>query len=543
MATKKSSNNFLVQGGLLAFASILVRFIGLLYRLPLTNIVGDEGMGYYSSAYLIYNIALLVSSYSLPLAVSKLVASKIIKKQYKNSLRIFIAAIILGGIVGLGASLIVYFGADFFAIHILKSPRTAIPLRVLAPTIFVFSFMGVIRGFFQGNNSMVQTSISQIIEQIINAIVSLVASYYLMKQFSLSAGSAAYGAAGATFGTLMGAVASLAFLIFVFLINWRYIKRKAVNDTSNTLDSYSVISKMLVMTIVPVVLSQTVYQLNGVLDASIFQNVMNSHGHSEADRNAMIGLYNNKFVLLTQLPVSLASAMATAIVPSIVASKTNGMMMEVKSKINLGIKSSMMIAFPSAAGLSVLASPIMQLLFQDSRELPARMLQIGSIAVIFFSYSTITNGILNGLDKMNIPVIHSSFALIVHEILLYLVLKYSDLGVFALVIGNIVFPLIACTLNWSYIKKSLDYKQELRKSFVIPFISSVVMGIATGLTYYGFYSLTGRNAVSTMLAIVVAVVVYFSLLLLLKGITEDELYKLPKGTVLIKIARKMRLLR
>ena len=132
MATKKSSNNFLVQGGLLAAASIIVRFIGLLYRLPLTDIIGDEGMGYYSSAYSIYNIALLISSYSLPLAVSKLVASRVIKKEYKNSFRIFLTAIIVGSIVGLATSLIVYFGADFFAIYVSKSPRTAIPLKVLA---------------------------------------------------------------------------------------------------------------------------------------------------------------------------------------------------------------------------------------------------------------------------------------------------------------------------------------------------------------------------------------------------------------------------
>ena len=542
MATKKPSNNFLVQGGLLAFASIIVRFIGLLYRIPLTNIIGDEGMGYYSSAYLIYNIALLISSYSLPLAVSKLVASRIITKQYRNSFRIFITALIAGAIIGLVASLIVFFGADFFALNILKSPRTAIPLRVLSPTIFIFSIMGVIRGFFQGNNSMVQTSLSQIIEQIINAIVTLIAAYYLMKQFSLSIDSAAYGAAGATLGTLLGAVAALAFLTFVLFLNWNYIKGKVDRDPTTYIDTYSVIMKMLVITVVPVILSQTVYQLSGVLDTAVFQHMMTNQGHSEAQRNALLGIYSNKFNLLTKLPVSVATAMATAIVPSIVISKTNGMMMEVKNKISLGIKSNMMIAFPSAAGLTVLASPILQLLFQDSRELPARMFQIGSVAVIFFTYSTITNGVLQGLDKMHRPVIHSSIALVIHTIILYVLLGYAKLGVFALVIGNIIFPLIVCVINWIYLKNLLDYKQEIRKTFVIPLMSSIIMGIVAWLTYKGSYILTSMNSISTIVALIVAVIVYFALLLLLKGVTENELYQLPKGKFLIKVARKLHLI-
>ena len=234
MASKKSSNNFLVQGGILATAAILVRFIGLLYRAPLINMIGKEGMGYYSNAYSIYNIALLISSYSLPLAVSKLVASRTIKKQHRNSFRIFMTALVIGAAVGLIASLSVFFGADYLAVKILESPRSAIPLKVLAPTIFVFAIMGVLRGFFQGNNSMVQTSVSQVIEQIVNAIVSIVAAYFLLKRFGLSEDASAYGAAGATLGTLLGAIASLIFLIFVFNFHHHSISNRYNNTRHNS---------------------------------------------------------------------------------------------------------------------------------------------------------------------------------------------------------------------------------------------------------------------------------------------------------------------
>ncbi len=544
MASKKMNNNFLVQGGILATAAILVRFIGLLYRAPLINLIGKEGMGYYSNAYYIYNIALLISSYSLPLAVSKLVASRTIKKQHRNSFRIFMTALVIGATVGLIASLSVFFGADYLAVKILESPRSAIPLKVLAPTIFVFAIMGVLRGFFQGNNSMVQTSASQVIEQIVNAIVSIVAAYYLIERFSLSEDASAYGAAGATLGTLLGAIASLMFLIFVFLLNRKFIKRKIVSDTSNYVDSYVMISKMLAITVIPVILSQTVYQLTGIIDSSIFNKIMASQGHVEEVRGALIGLYSTIFLLLTNVPVSIASALATAIVPSIVISITNGMMMEVKNKIGLGIKSTMMVAFPSAAGLTVLASPIIQLIFRRVEvELPAKMLQIGSIAIIFFVFSTITNGILQGLDKMHIPIIHSAISLAIHIVFMYLLLTYGKIGIYALVIGNISFPLVVCILNWLYIRRLLDYQQEIRKTFIVPFISSLIMGIVAFLAYRGLYALVLSNAISCIVAIILAVFVYFVLLITLKGITEDELYKLPKGKMVIKIARRLFLIR
>lgn len=543
MGMKKTNNNFLVQGSILAIASIIVRIIGLLYRIPLTKIIGDEGMGYYSSAYLVYNIALILSSFSLPLAVSKLVASRTIKKEYKNSFRIFVSALVFGVIIGLATFLIVFFGADFFAVNVLKSARNAIPLKVLAPTIFIFSVMGVLRGYFQGNGSMIPTSISQVIEQVINAIVSIVASYFLMKEYSLSEDVAAYGAAGGTLGTFIGACTALLFLLFVYMINRPVIRKQLIKDKNIYVDSYPLIAKMLIATIIPVVLSQTVYNVSSILDGVIFQNVLDGQGIGDSSRNALWGIYNTKYITLTHLPVAIASAMATAVVPSIVISKTNGMMTEVKSKINLAVKSSMIVAFPSAAGLTILASPILQLLFGDGRALPASLLQMGSIAVVFYILSTITNGVLQGIDKMQIPVIHSTISLAIHIVLVYVLLAHFKLGVYALIIGNITFPIVVSILNWRYIGKLLGHKQEIKKTFIVPFLSSVIMSIVTWLTYKGLYSLIKRNSISVILSIFVAVIVYVLFLLLFKGITEEELYGLPKGNKLVAIARKLQLLR
>lgn len=542
MGAGKKSSNFLVQGSILAAASIIVRLIGLLYRIPLTNIIGDEGIGYYSNAFAIYNIALILSSYSLPLAVSKLVAARAVRKRHRNSYRIFLCAMCFAIVVGTAASLCIYFGADFLASALYKSPRSAIPLKILAPTIFVFAVMGVLRGYFQGKNTMLPTSVSQILEQIVNAVVSIIAAYYLMKYHSASQDIAAYGAAGGTLGTFIGACTALIFLAFIFALYKPIIDRQLRKDKSNIRESYPVLFKMLFITIIPVVLSQTVYQISGVLDASFFGHILADKGLNEVARNKLWGIYSNKYNLLINVPVSIASAMGVAIIPSIVASKTEGTNYEVKNKVHLAVKFNMLIAIPAAVGMGVLASPILQLLFHDSRELPANLLRIGSAAVVTFALSTITNAVLQGINRMRIPVIHSAISLGIHIILLYLLLEFFNLSTYALVIGNIAFSLVVCILNWISVGRELSYKQEIKKTFLIPAVCAAIMGAAAYFTHYGIYHLTKINSVSTLAAVVVSVILYGCLILVFKGVTEDELYEMPMGRTLILAARKIHLL-
>ena len=176
----ETGKNFLVQGSILAIAGVITKIIGAVYRIPLVNILGDKGMGYYGVAFQIYAIALTLTSYSLPLAVSKLVSARLATGQYKNAYRVFRGAmtfaIAAGGIVGA----IIFFGADFIASNLMAMKMSTLALRVLAPCILIVAILGVFRGFFQGNGSMVPTAVSKIIEQIVNAVVSVVGAYMLL---------------------------------------------------------------------------------------------------------------------------------------------------------------------------------------------------------------------------------------------------------------------------------------------------------------------------------------------------------------------------
>ncbi|HHT96616.1 MAG TPA: polysaccharide biosynthesis protein [Clostridiales bacterium] len=559
MQTKNNNNDFLVQGSILAVASIIVRLIGLLYRIPMQRIIGDEGMGYYGYAFEVYNIALILSSYSLPLAVSKLVSARSINKEYKNSYRVFLSGMCLAIVVGLSASLILFFGADWFATTISNSPNSALPLKVLAPTIFIFSIMGVLRGFYQGKNTMIPTSISQVIEQIVNAAVSIIASYLLVINYSASEKVASYGAAGGTLGTFLGALSSLLFLLVVYMLYKPILKKQLRRDKTPHHESYQNIFKILIITILPIILSQTVYQISGIIDHTMFghimdgkkvsgfeleiiKNIIPNQLYTEDIRSSLMGIYGSKYRVLTNIPVAIASAIGAAIVPSIAASLMQENYKQIKEKVHAAIKFNMIIAIPSAVGMGVLASPILQLIFKDNYKLSANLLRVGAAAIIFFAFSTVTNAILQGINKLHIPVIHSIISLVVHIILLFILLKFTNLSTFALVICNVLFALLVSILNWISLASHLNYTQEIHKTFILPTVSSVFMGIITYLTYKVIHILTNINSISTLTALVVAVMVYFITLVVFKGLTEEEIMAVPKGNVIIKILRKIRLI-
>ena len=554
MATGRRGNHFLVQGSILAVASLIVRIIGLMYRIPMTRIVGDEGMGLYSIAYELYGLALILSSYSLPLAVSKLVASKTINREHRNTYRIFICALGFAFVIGLASFLILFFGADFFATVLNNDPNVALPIKVLSPTLFVFAIMGVFRGFYQGKNTMIPTAISQVLEQIINAVVSVAAAYYLMRSYSASINVAAYGAAGGTLGTLIGAATGLLFLLFVYLLYRPLFKRQVKGDRNTYVESYRDIFKILMITISPIILSQTVYHISGVIDNAMFGNIMATKEvtyfdntvfmntnpgslYSVENIRVLLSIYSNKYRTLSNIPVAIASAIGATIVTSITAAKVKGMDGLIRNKTHVAIKFNMIIAIPAAVGMGVLAYPILDMLFPGANKLDANYLRLGAIAVVFYSLSTVTTAILQGINKLKIPVINSAVSLGFHIVLVFFLLKFTSLSGYSLVIGNVVFALVISILNWISIEKYLEYKQEITKTFIIPTVSAGLMGIAIYFIYFGLHKWTGSNIFSTIVAMLVAVILYFVILILMKGVTEEELENLPKGDTIIRILK------
>ena len=545
---KKKSSSFLIQGMILAAAGIVTRLIGIAYRIPVNNILGDEGQGFYGCAFSIYNIALLLTSYSLPLAVSKLVSARVSKKEYKNAMRIFKGALLFAIVVGALVGIVVFACSDFIAGDIMSLKLSAYALRVLAPGLFIVAIMGVVRGFFQGMGTMIPTALSQIAEQIVNAIVSIIGASYLIEIGKKAAQSKtdpslpfAYGAAGGTLGTVSGALVGLLFLLAVFSMFYPTLKRRIRKDKSKSLESYGEVYQVLFLTIAPVILSTAIYNISESLDQGIFSNIMVAQGYTEKETASLLGMFTGKYNTLINIPLAIANALGAALIPSLTATVATGSRKKINDKINMVIRFVMMIAIPCFVGFLVLAEPILDLLYSGNIEIPARMLQLGAITVVFYCLSTVTNAILQGLNKMTAPVKHGAISLAVHLVGLYIMLVAFKWGIYAVVAGNIIFSLSMCILNARALKKATRYKQEVSRTFMTPLKAAVVMGVVTFLVNF-LLGLVVPKVITTLLALLSAVLAYGISLLKFGALTSDEIVALPKGAKIYGILRKLHLI-
>lgn len=543
-------SNFVVQGSILAIASIVVRIIGIAYRIPMINIIGDEGMGYYGTAFNMYNVALLLSSYSLPLAVSKMVSVRLARKQYRNSVRILRAALVYATVVGALAAAVIWFGADFFAREVFFMPYAAFALKTLAPTVWIMAYLGVFRGYYQGRGTMVPTALSQVFEQIVNAIVSVAAGSWLFNQAikveilngeSGSGYSNSWGAAGGTIGTGAGAFTALVFLLVLFAAYQRTIRKKVRRDRSGSLESYGTITKILFFTVVPVVVSSAIYNVNSVLDNGLLAYNFKSLGMEE-EFISQWGVYTGKYHLLINVPMAVSNALSSSLIPSVSRAVATGDRRMVKKKVAAAIRFSLLIAIPSAVGLTVLAGPVNNLLFSGDNDLAVQMTLYGSIAVVFYSVSTVTNAILQGIDRMRLPIVHALTALVLHLAAMEVMVLVFHMGIFSMVFANILFAVIMCFLNHRSIRKILGYRQEVKKTILLPAAASAVMGAAAVGVYKLIHLGIQSNAVCTLGAVAAAVAVYGVLLVKLGCLDEDELHQMPGGTRLLQVFRKLRLM-
>ena len=545
---KKKNSSFLMQGIILAAAGIITRLIGIAYRIPVNNILGDEGQGFYGCAFSIYNIALLLTSYSLPLAVSKLVSARVSKKEYKNAMRIFKGALLFAIIVGAVVGIIVFVGAEFIAGEIMSLKLSAYALRVLAPGLFIVAVMGVVRGFFQGMGTMVPTALSQIVEQIVNAIVSIIGASYLLEMGKKvkeakenTSVPFAYGAAGGTLGTVSGALIGLIFLVLVMMLFYPTLKRRVQKDKTKNLEGYGDIYSVLLLTIAPVILSTAIYNISETMDQGIFSNIMVAQGHTEKETAELLGMFTGKYNTLINIPLAVANALGASLIPSLTATVASGTKKQIHAKINMVIRFVMMIAIPCAVGFLVLAEPILDLLYNGNIEIPARMLQLGAITVIFYCLSTVTNAILQGINKMTTPVKHGAISLVIHLIGLYIMLVFFKWEIYAVVAGNIIFSLSMCILNARALKQAVRYQQEIKRTFLIPLGASAIMGVITFTTYF-LIKIALPDAMATILALAFAVLVYGICLLKFGALTADEVVALPKGASIYKLLVKLHLM-
>ncbi|MCM1267407.1 MAG: polysaccharide biosynthesis protein [Bacteroidales bacterium] len=543
MGHPEKKNTFVFQAGILAAAGMLVKVIGLIYRSPLLSIIGIEGNGYYNAAINIYTIILLISSYSIPSAIAKVIAQRLAFKEYRNAQRVFVCALLYVLIVGGIASILTFVGAPLL---VRKNPNAVLALRVLSPTIFFSGFLGVLRGFFQAHGSMVHTSVSQVLEQILNAAVSILAAKLLI---GLAADSdettrAIYGSAGSALGTGAGVLVGLLFMFGMYRLNGSIIRKRVARDKSFHEESYREIFKVIFTIVTPFILSTFIYNCTTVVNMTIYYHAMDYKKVDAIFASNQYGIFSGLAVAVVNIPIAIASAMSSAIMPGIAASYVKGTVAQTRKQVSKAIQMTMLIAIPAAVGIAVLPKPIMQFIFpqKESLDIASGLLAALSVTIVLYSLSTLTNAVLQGIGKVNTPVIHAAAALVIQVVGLVAILLYTDIGLYGLAAANVIYSLVVCVLNQLSVRKHLEYRMNVVKFFLKPLFSAMVMGAVVYGIYHGLMLLVPVSRLVLLVAIAVGVCVYGVIMLLIGGVTEDELWEFPKGGTLVQIAKKLHLL-
>ncbi len=303
---------------------------------------------------------------------------------------------------------------------------------------------------------------------------------------------------------------------------------------------------MILQVVLPFIMSTAVYNLSSSLNNKLYTDIMIKFRHAAEDLVVGdYGLFNGEAMKISNIPIAFSSAMAAAIIPTVSQLVARKELADARDKMAQAVKTIMLISIPSAVGLFVLAKPVTWLLFPDEAtiELAAKILMALAVSVIFYALSTLSNSILQGVGRVNTPIVNAAIALLIQTAVMVPLLFFTDLGIYGVVIATILYSGLMCVLNQLSLRKALGYRQEIMSTFFVPFIASAFMGAIAWVIYESLLILTGSIVVSVLPAIAVGAVVYFALVILFKGVTEEELRAMPKGHLLVRAARKCGLLR
>ena len=535
---KKNDNTLVKNASFLMIAALISKIIGMLYKSPISNTLGINSMGLLYYAQNVYFILLMIASFSIPQAVSKIMAEKLAFKRYRDAQKVFHCAllyvIIMGGVV----ALFCLFGSSILVPESMSGARLA--LKMLAPTIFLSGILGTFRGYFQAYRNMLPTSLSQIVEQCFVAVFAILMSTVMLNKFSSAEESVrnAWGAAGATMGTGAGVASALLFMLFVYWVNRKNIKKRLARDTHSRDEATGEVMKNIVLIVMPIILSSFIYNVNGFINSYMYSGIQ---GFKGIDHDTITSLYAEYgyYMTLINIPLTLASTAPTSMIPEVSAQYAKRNMDSARDKIDRATWISMFISIPCAVGLAVLAGPITRLLFPRTEGAAAQLMMLGVITIILNGNSNISNGVLQGIGKPNIPMINAAIALVVDVIAMAILLFATDLGVYAIVVAMIIYAVVMCLLNERAMKQYMQYKNPWRSAYLNPLLASVPMAVVAGFSYYGLYKLIHSNFISLGIAVVLGMVAYFIVYLAVSKPSDEQFAMMPGGAYLKKIAGKL----
>ena len=514
----------------LSAAELLVKVMSLLYVPMLIGILGGEGHGVYAKAYEAFTFIYVLTNEGIQRGVSKLISELYALDNPKDALRAFRLSrtmLIFGGLL---ASLLLFFMAPIIASWA-ATPDATLALQALAPTVLITSVLSAYRGYFLGRSYITANALSKIVEQLVNVVASLLGAYFLMKV------GLVFGVAGGTFGTSIGALAAVGLLIHEFYKGRLHKVRRQDQSVEAYRHSAKELMGKLFQYSFPITVTAGLMHFGGFVDMLVVSNRLLVAGLSEDLANAAYSQLS-AFRTLLSVPNTIIISLALVLLPGLSSAAVLKNKEEVQRKVAYSVKMVFMVTLPAFVGMTVLAKPIYALLFPYTGGV--EMLAYGSITVVFLGFIQIQNTLYQGVGKFYWATATMMVGILVRLSMNYVLVAIPEINVFGAVISHFANYFIPFVINHYLLTKVLKFKIPLMKNAAKPLVSALGMGGVlfllarlTGLFSFGRWV----NGGITLFLVFVGIGVYGVLMLLMGGVTKEELQdisprlygKIPSG--------------
>lgn len=546
---KKNSKkkNLIAQGGITAIAALITGLCMVLKQIPLTNMVKDRGNSVYASCYGLFFVLWLLSAYVIPYAAASMMQVRIRHGQYRNAGKIVKVSLCYAMITGLLGTACMVVAGQYIAAQLLLEPLAGFAMLFAAPALLLCSFSGVLRGYFQGNGSNVPTAYSMIIETVVMLVAGFVGAK-LMSDYGGKAGAllqndqykGAFGVAGFMIGISAGALFSLLFLLFLYLVSRSYFKNQAKQDVGRRTESITGCVSGFLLLILPVVLHGLFFRGYLFVDQIIFCKSMDG-SLSVTDISSQWGIYYGKYKILTLIPFVLAVSMSCSLAAKVRTLQKREIYQHLRDHVSLVLHGVMVVVIPFSVMIGALAVPILRTFYHgQDPEFAAELLLPGCITSILFSAAFLMAEVLRGLKKTKIMLICGAVSLAIHFASLYLMLEVLHLDVSGALYADIIYAFALCVFMGAAVQKSC----HMRYSLLVRQIPCMIAGDVMGVILFLLTKVFGNALQGVLLLTVLAVgfLIYWIILLLCKGATAEELQCLPGGRLIERVATLCRLM-
>lgn len=516
----------------LMFSQVIVKIVGLVYKLYLTNKegFGDKGNAIYAGAFQIYAIFLTISSIGVPNAISKLISSKVAIGDNKGAYRIFKIAFAMFGLVGFAGSTILFLGARYIANTYLQIPEAEIAITALAPSVFLVSIASVLRGYFNGRENLSVTASSQSLEQIFKALFTII----IVQQIAtISCGNTVLMVGAATLATTLATLFSLIYLYKYFIKRKKEVWQEVVSSTKFKKDSIRKIVKNILAVSIPIALCALFSVISKTIDALTIVRIL-SNIIGEEEVTLQYGILSGKVDTLISIPFSFNMAFATALIPNVSAAIAKKEMYSAKKRIEFSLLVTILIGMPCSMCMSLFSEPILKLLFPNA-SLGAEMLAYASWSIIFVVLTQTINGALQGIGKVNIPVIAFATSAIIKLILNVILLPLINVG--GAIVSTIISQITAFLICFISLKRNLDISFKITKFVIKPITASLIMALSSYYIYIKFSAVINQK-ILLIISLVVGIITYIISIFILKILSREEIFMIPYGQKLYKNAKR-----